>query len=416
MSGAPHCTHTNGRPGGWLLLPVAPRSNARSRHGDRGVSTPCACGTQPASPAMLPHEALEHLRTVMESGAVVDTVGIAGPGDPFAVPDRTLETLHLVRAAYPHITLCVTTNGLGVASHAAALADLGVSNVTLLMDAVDPELVDTLYAWIRPGTRTLRPGEGASLLVDEQAVALAALVKAGIEVTVCVTVYPGINDAHVGDIAAAAKVLGASGIYVVPFVPADDTAGPVPAADAATMDAARNAAAAFLPVLDASARDGLPVVRRTGMGCGEPVAVTAGSGLPLPGGDRPYVAVASSDGFDVDEHLGHARQFLVYGPKAGPGNGPQNDPAVGPMVGPVELLGVRPAPPAGSGDARWEALAAVLSDCAYLLVSSAGQRPVEYLAGKGLRVIQTEDNIEGLVDVLYGGGKKGKNRGKGRTV
>lgn len=412
MSGAPHCMHTNGRPGGWLLLPVAPRSNARSRHGDTGVSTPCACGTQPASPALLPHEALEHLRTVMESGAVVDTVGIAGPGDPFAVPHRTLETLHLVRAAYPHITLTVTTNGLGVASHAAALADTGVSHVTLLMDAVDPELVDTLYAWIRPGTRTLRPGEGAALLVDEQAVALAALVRAGIEVTVCVTVYPGINDTHVGDIAAAAKVLGASGIYVVPFVPAEDAAGPVPAAGAATMDAARNAAAAYLPVLDASARDGLPVARRTDPGCGEPVAVSAGSGLPLPGGDRPYVAVASSDGFDVDEHLGHARQFLVYGPKDGPASGPSADR----MTGPVELLGVRPAPPAGSGDARWEALAAVLSDCAYLLVSSAGQRPVEYLAGKGLRVIQTEDNIEGLVDVLYGGGKKGRKRGKGRTV
>ncbi len=328
------------------------------------------------------------------------------------MPDRTLETLRLVRAAYPHIALCVTTNGLGVASHAAALADLGVNHVTLLMDAVDPELVDTLYAWIRPGTRTLRPGEGAALLVDEQAVALAALTGAGIEVAVCVTVYPGINDAHVGDIAAAAKALGASGIYVLPFVPAGDAAGPVPAADAATMDAARQAAAIHLPVLDASARDGLPVARRTGMGCGEPVAVTSGSGLPVPGGDRPYVAVASSDGFDVDEHLGHARQFLVYGPTGvPPGNSPDNL-----MDGPVGLLGVRPAPPAGSGDARWEALAAVLSDCAYLLVSSAGQRPVDCLAARGLRVIQTEDNIEGLVDVLYGGGKKGRNRGTGRTV
>ncbi len=412
MSGAPHCTHTNGRPSGWLLLPVAPRSNARSRHGGPGVSTPCACGQPPASPALLPHEALEYLRTVMESGAAIHTVGVAGPGDPFAVPDRTLETLRLVRAAYPHITLCVTTNGLGVASHAAALADLGVNHVTLLMDAVDPELVDTLYAWIRPGTRTLRPGEGAALLVDEQAVALAALTGAGIEVAVCVTVYPGINDAHVGDIAAAAKALGASGIYVLPFVPAGDAAGPVPAADAATMDAARQAAAIHLPVLDASARDGLPVARRTGMGCGEPVAVTSGSGLPVPGGDRPYVAVASSDGFDVDEHLGHARQFLVYGPTGVP---PDNSPD-SPMDGPVGLLGVRPAPPAGSGDARWEALAAVLSDCAYLLVSSAGQRPVDCLAVRGLRVIQTEDNIEGLVDVLYGGGKKGRNRGTGRTV
>lgn len=405
MSGASRCTHKNGHPGGWLLLPVASRSNARSRHGGPGVITPCSCGTQPASAALLPHEALEYLRTVMESGAAVSTVGIAGPGDPFAVPDRTLETLRLVRAAYPGMALCVTTNGLGVAGHAATLAELGVSHVTLLMDAVDPELVDTLYAWIRPGIRTLRPGQGASLLVGEQAEGLAALVRVGIEVAVCVTVYPGINDAHVGDIAAAAKALGASGMCVRPFVPTGDAPGPVPGADAATMDAARRAAAAWLPVFeasvhDASVHDGPLMARRMGTGCGEPVAVTADSGLPLPGGDRPYVAVASSDGFDVDEHLGHARQFLVYGPRNGP----------------VGLLGVRPAPSAGSGDARWEALAAVLSDCAYLLVSSAGQRPVECLAARGLRVIQTEDNIEGLVDVLYGGGKKGGTRGTGRTV
>ena len=43
-----------------------------------------------------------------------------------------------------------------------------------------------------------------------------------------------------------------------------------------------------------------------------------------------------------------------------------------------------------------------------LLAASAGQRPREVLGSRGVRVILTEDNIEGTVDVLYGGGKKMK--------
>ncbi len=47
-------------------------------------------------------------------------------------------------------------------------------------------------------------------------------------------------------------------------------------------------------------------------------------------------------------------------------------------------------------------------DCFALLAASAGQRPREVLGGRGIRVILTEENIEGSVDVLYGGGKKQK--------
>ena len=42
------------------------------------------------------------------------------------------------------------------------------------------------------------------------------------------------------------------------------------------------------------------------------------------------------------------------------------------------------------------------------MAASAGQRPREVLGNRGIRVILTEENIEGTVDVLYGGGKKEK--------
>jgi len=104
-----------------------------------------------------------------------------------------------------------------------------------------------------------------------------------------------------------------------------------------------------------------------------------------PHGKRPLVAVASSTGSTVDTHLGQAREFLIYGSDEG-------------MVG---LIGTRPAPRPGSGDARWEGVAEILSDCAYLLVAGVGQKPREILASSGLAVVEAEGWVTSLVRQLY---------------
>lgn len=102
---------------------------------------------------------------------------------------------------------------------------------------------------------------------------------------------------------------------------------------------------------------------------------------------RPFVAVASSTGTTVDTHLGHAREFRIYGSDEG-------------MVG---LIGTRPAPLPGSGDARWEGVAEILSDCTYLLVAGVGRKPLELLAERRLTVIEAEGYVQSLVRQLYGG-------------
>lgn len=101
---------------------------------------------------------------------------------------------------------------------------------------------------------------------------------------------------------------------------------------------------------------------------------------------RPLVAVASSSGSTVDTHLGQAREFRIYGMDGG-------------VVG---LVGTRPAPQPGGGDARWAGVAEVLSDCAYLLVASVGRKPLEILAATGLTVIEAEGWVRSLVHQLYG--------------
>lgn len=118
--------------------------------------------------------------------------------------------------------------------------------------------------------------------------------------------------------------------------------------------------------------------------------------LPEPTKERPNVAVVSSNGMDIDLHLGEAVRALIYGPRED---------------GLPCLLGSRLLPEAGGGGTRWEALADTLVDCFALLTASTGESPRKVLSRRGITVLITDDNVEGTVDVLYGGGKKGK---KGR--
>lgn len=378
---------------GRLHLPVAPKVNVRGKYDDAMYLASAQNVVEKAPQCLLPAEGLAYLDRVLASGIELAMVGISGPGEPFATPDTTFETLRLVREKYPDMGLCVATNGLGVSSYASVLGSLGLAHVTVLINGVDPDVVEKLYGWIRPGTKTMRLTEAAEYLVGDQLAAIVALRKAGVSVKVNTTVYPGINDKHIGDIAARVASLGVELMHIIPFIPPWEGATDMKKPDVETMLRLRTDAAKYLPVMEAPDLCGEMIIGFMGDACGTGhELITPEAALPLPGGDKPYVAVASSDGYDVNEHLGHARKLLIYGPKNGP----------------VSLLEARPAPAPGSGDNRWEILAEVLKDCKYLLVSSAGNRPKEVLAERGIRVIQTEENIEGLVDVLFGGGKGGK--------
>lgn len=390
-----------GSSGSYLRLPVAPRSNTRLRFG------------APGSPgrALQPKDVVQWVGRLLAEGKGVAMADVAGPGDPLAEPGPALETLRLMRATHPQVALTMTTVGLNGAAHAEILAELGLSHVSVLVDAVDPAVAAALYAWIRPGQRTLAVDQAASLLVQAQAEAIAAFKKAGLFVKVNTTLFPGINDAHVEEIAKAVAKLGADLMAVLPYqpqaasssascgtgsgcgsgcglsgcMPQDEPPAP-PRPDAAALAAANEAAAKHMPLC---AQEILDLEHGAASPALEPQA-----GLPKASADRPYVAVASASGLEVDLHLGQAIRFLIYGPR--------------PTDGLASLLGVREAPEPGGGDSRWSDLAETLKDCFAVLAASAGERPRQALAEHGIAVLTTEADVQAAVDALYGGGKKGK--------
>ncbi|HTH13936.1 MAG TPA: hypothetical protein VMB23_06040, partial [Spirochaetia bacterium] len=74
-------------------LPVAPRCNLQCRYCNR--QTDCLHESRPGvtSGVLSPAQALDYLHRIVEKLPQTRVVGIAGPGDPMANVDETLETL-----------------------------------------------------------------------------------------------------------------------------------------------------------------------------------------------------------------------------------------------------------------------------------------------------------------------------------
>ena len=365
-----------------LKLPVAPLAGCRMRH----------IREARAHPAMNPSE------VVAEVGRYpgLTHVELDGPGDPLASLSATLATLALLGEHRPDLTIGLTTVGPGGAEHAAELAAAGVRSVTLLVEALDAATAERLYAWIRPGKKNIRLQDAVPLLLDEQARAVPALASAGVAVTIRSTVYPGINAHHLAAIAETMAELGATAMHLVPFLPDPTLTDAPPAATREHMEQLARLTSHFLPTTSlplAVASCGCDCGPRCGSGttCGCGAVAPVQTGLPQPTSERPRVAVASGTGMEVDLHLGQARTLLIYGPRED---------------GLTCLLETRPAPDPGSGASRWQRLAETLPDCFALLAVSAGLRPREVLGKQGIRVLLTGENIEGMVDLLYGGSKK----------
>ncbi|MBU3943242.1 MAG: radical SAM protein [Proteobacteria bacterium] len=364
----PHSPH-----GRWVEMAVAPRANNRIRF----------AATSESQQAMIPGQALALLADILGEGGRVDGVTIAGPGDPLADSESTVAMLALVRKRYPEMALGITTLGLGGEKAVRQLVEAGVSHVTLLVDAVDLEVMQKLYAWIRPGSKTVPLFAATELLLSEQQGAVKAFVLAGCTVHVRTTIYPGYNDEHAVEIARTMAELGVQSMAVAAYDPEEGEEVLLEQPSREQMAGIREQMAKYLSVVvlpekivAAKTADG------TGCGCG-----------PRPSAERPNVAVVSSGGMEVDLHLGHAAKALIYGLRGD---------------GLTCLLETRTLPEPGTGGSRWEILAETLKDCFVLLAASAGESPRKILGSRGISVLITDGSIEGTVDVLYGGGKKGK--------
>ncbi|KJS28538.1 MAG: nitrogen fixation protein NifB [Desulfatitalea sp. BRH_c12] len=380
---------------GRVHLPVAPRCNIQCKFCNRLFD--CVNESRPGvtSALLSPAQAMVYLDAVLREKPDIRVVGIAGPGDPFANAEQTLETFARVRRAYPDMMLCVATNGLALLPYIDELHRLQVSHVTVTVNAVDPLIGASIYSWMRIDKRVRNPEQGARTLLERQKTAIAALKERGILVKVNAIILPGINDSHIPAIAEEMGALGVDLFNCMPYYPNKGSAlEHLKEPDPHSVATIRSAAEAFVPQMKHCTRCRADAVGLLGEAPSQNLMNTLKNcqhlsvdQAPARISSRPYVAVASMEGMLVNQHLGGAGRLLIYGEKEG-------------RLGVVET---RATPEAGSGMARWQHLAERLADCRALLVASVGPNPEKVLTLSGVEVLTCEGLIEEAVRRVYAG-------------
>jgi nitrogen fixation protein NifB len=375
---------------GRIHLPVAPACNIKCNYCNRKYD--CVNESRPGvtSAVLTPAQALSYLERVMEREPSITVVGIAGPGDPMANAEETLETLRLVRSRFPEMLFCLASNGLGLPAHVDELAGLGVTHVTVTINAVDPAIAEKITSWVRDGKVIYRGARAAELLLSRQLEAVRALKAKGIQVKVNTIVIPGINDEHVVEVARAMTDLGVDILNCMPMYPNVDTPFenvPEPTHD--RMAAIRSAAGELLPQMHHCTRCradavGLLDADRTA-DFQETMAECAAEQPFLP--ERPYVAVATLEGMLVNQHLGEAYRLQIW-ERNGEG---------------FRMVEERAAPEPGGGVRRWMDLAEVLGDCRAVLVSGIGDSPRAVLTRAGIVPVEMSGFIEEGLEAVFGG-------------
>lgn len=377
--------HTTGR----IHLPVAPQCNIQCNFCNRKFS--CVNESRPGvtSTVLSPQQGLTYLNTALAKFGNIAVAGIAGPGDPFANGEETMQTLRLVREKHSDILLCVATNGLELPEYVVELADLNVSHVTVTVNAIDPKIGSEIYSWVRFNKKVYRGEDGATLLHSRQVEGIRLLKENNITVKINMVIVPGVNDKHAEAVAREMSELGADvlnciPLYDVPGTPFGNIKSPQPE----EMADIRNKASVYMKQMSHCSRCRADAAGLLGeMNDSLNGEMLASAKRPRLTDERPYIAVASHEGIFVNQHLGEAPLLWIYGEKNG-------------VAG---LVDKRKTPSAGSGVNRWEEMAALLHDCAVILTSGSGKSPQTILETQGINLITMEGLISEGVDNIFAG-------------
>jgi nitrogen fixation protein NifB len=382
-----HAKGTCGR----VHLPVAPDCNIKCNYCNRKYD--CVNESRPGvtSSVLTPDQAVLYLERVLEKAPNITVAGIAGPGDAFANPKVTIETLRLIRRGFPNLLLCLATNGLNIGPYIDELAELNVSHVTMTVNAVDPEIGARIYSWVRDGKVIYRGLNAAKLLLERQLEAIATLKACGIVVKVNTIVIPGINDHHVVEVAEKMAELGVDIQNCMTMFPNQGTPfADIPEPDFELMNKVRSSVEEIIPQMKHCTRcraDAIGLLDDDRTSEFRKCLSDCSQTYPIHSGGKPYVAVATMEGMLVNMHLGEARSFQIWGPSDGG----------------YSLIEERQAPEKGSGLNRWYALAEILGDCRAVLVSGVGETPRQALEENHILPVEMSGFIQVGLEAIYSG-------------
>ncbi|MDR0556909.1 MAG: nitrogenase cofactor biosynthesis protein NifB [Treponema sp.] len=388
-----------------IHLPVAPSCNIQCNYCLRKYE--CANESRPGVTAniLAPEKALERFLDARQRLGKIDVAGVAGPGDALAEFDRVRETFSLVRKADSGVVFCLSTNGLLLPRYAGDIAELGVSHVTVTVNAASPEEGRRIYRFVQYEGKRYSGAEGAGILLENQYEGISRLWNLGIVTKVNIVMIKGVNDGVIPEIVAKVKEAGADMTNIMQLIPVRGAIFEhIPMASNAELTEMRKTCETILPQMyhcrqcraDAvgtldedisfqfAGGKSYDETERSIFADSAPVGRDSGKNL------RPLLfAVASKNGVAVDQHFGHVSAFYIYQYKNGA----------------VEFIEKRDVSrycqgkeTCGHAAMKWheEGLNGIfdtLEDCDGVIAMRIGDAPRRRLAEQGVRFFMTYDYV-----------------------
>ncbi len=201
-----------------MHVAVAPACNIQCHYCNRKFD--CANESRPGvvSELLEPDQAVSKALAVAAEIPQTSVVGIAGPGDPLANPQRTFKTFRGLTKCAPDIKLCVSTNGLQLPQYVDELIKHNIGHVTITINCIDPAIGARIYPWIFWDHRRIRGEKAAKILIEQQLKGLEMLVERDVLVKVNSVMIPGINDQHLKAVSGVVKTKGAFVHNIMPLI------------------------------------------------------------------------------------------------------------------------------------------------------------------------------------------------------
>ncbi|MCE5285832.1 MAG: nitrogenase cofactor biosynthesis protein NifB [Pelosinus sp.] len=300
-----------------MHLPVAPMCNISCNYCNRKFD--CVNESRPGvtSEILSPEEALQKFHKVKAAIPNLSVIGIAGPGDALANWPKTREAIVRIKAEDDSMIFCLSTNGLLLPDYMEEIVELDVKHVTVTMNCLDAAIGAKIYKHIYYREKKYVGEEAARILLENQLKGITWLAQKGVLVKVNMVMIKGINDHHIPAVAKRVKAAGAFIANIMPLIPASGSVfQDYPQTSMKEIQDMRNLCEVDIKQMKhcrqcrADAIGMLDYDRSEEFRMHEEPDKLAEASCQLP---KHYtVAVTSKHGKLVDQHFGHASEFLIY--------------------------------------------------------------------------------------------------------
>lgn len=378
-----------------IHLPIAPQCNLSCNYCVRKFDCPNESRPGVTTSVLKPKEALERYIQVKKDVPNLTVVGIAGPGDALANFEETKETLELIRAYDKDVTFCLSTNGLMLPLYAQDIIALGVSHVTITINAVDPKIGGQIYKYVNYLGTIYKGEQAATILMANQLSGLKILADHNILCKVNIVTLKGINDEHIEAVVKKVKELGATITNIMQMIPVEGSVFEgMPLVSNKEIMALRQKCGIHLEQMYHCKQCRADAIGLLDKDLSMHYTVTQKETKKEPEEhiSNSYIrfAISSKSGMLIDEHFGHAKSFDIYEYKDGE--------ATFKETRKVEKY-CKGADACEEEQDKIENILNTIKDCQCVLTMRIGNVPEMKLAERGIKVFKTYDKIENALQV-----------------